>query len=205
MSFIHKEVEKILQKYTKDSYYEDLKKAKELFISKTGKIDEEADEYESRMNSFNDWYLFNYRKEDGTRIIEDYLQSENIEEDLKEAFIKVNYSLFHFAKINFRKQIVIKDVLHSDKITLKLEESHLGLVEDDLFVGRSIHYKDEFFLLDGLCTIPREVMSVLKKESKKIRKLNNEEEEEVFLLNLERLKTRSLQYGHIDSSKIFTF
>jgi hypothetical protein len=64
---------------------------------------------------------------------------------------------------------------------------------------------EDHYLLNGLCTLPREVLSSLKKESKKIRKLNNVEEEEVFLLNLERLKTRSIQYGHIESSKIFTF
>ena len=63
MTDITKVVEDILQIYTKNAFYEDLKKARDLYITKTGKIDEETDEYESRMNSFNDWYLFNYQRE----------------------------------------------------------------------------------------------------------------------------------------------
>ncbi|MAX68011.1 MAG: hypothetical protein CME66_13835 [Halobacteriovoraceae bacterium] len=202
---IDKEIEKILNIYTTDKFYEDLKQAKEIFMAKTGKIDEEAYEYESRMNSFNDWYLFNYRKPDGTTIIDHYIANNNISEKLKEALLSTTYSLLHFSKINFRKQIVIKDVLHSLKYFLSRETVNLGLVEDDVFVGRILVYDDRPHLLNGICTLPREILSALKKESKKIRKLNNSEEEEVFLLNLERLKTRSIQYGHIDSSKIFTF
>ena len=205
MSEVHLKIEKVLQNYTQDEFYDDLKAAKESFIKKTGRIDEEAEEYEGRMNSFNDWYLFNYRRENGEKIIDHFLETQQLEDNFKAALDTVKYSLFHFAKINFRKQVVIKDVLHGDKFTNKREENNLGLVEDDLFVGRTIEYNGEIYILDGLCTIPREVLSILKKESKKIRKLNNVEEEEVFLLNLERLKTKSLQYGHIDSSKIFTF
>ena len=205
MKQVQEHIDLILQVYTKDKHYEDLKNAKEAYIKKTGKIDEETDEYESRMNSFNDWYIFNYKRENGTTIIEDYIKNHDVAEDLGQAFLNTNYSLYHFSKINFRKQVVIKDILHSEKFVLGKDNDHLALVEDDLFVGRSVCLNEEHYLLNGLCTLPREVLSSLKKESKKIRKLNNPEEEEVFLLNLERLKTRSIQYGHIESSKIFSF
>jgi len=157
------------------------------------------------MNSFNDWYIFNYKREDGSTIIGDYVQNHDVEDNLGQALLNTKYSLYHFSKINFRKQVVIKDVLYSVKFVLSKDNDHLALVEDDLFVGRSVCIGEDHYLLNGLCTLPREVLSSLKKESKKIRKLNNVEEEEVFLLNLERLKTRSIQYGHIESSKIFTF
>ena len=113
--------------------------------------------------------------------------------------------MFLFKKINFRKQIIINDILHSDKFVLSKENGTLPLVEDDLFLGRAVNYNDQWFLLNGIVTLPREVFSVLKKESKKVRKLNNSVEELGFLLNLERLKNRSIQYGHVDSSKIFNF
>ncbi|MFT6632338.1 MAG: putative nucleic acid-binding protein [Bacteriovoracaceae bacterium] len=205
MKLIQDHIDLILQVYTKDKHYEDLKNAKEAYIKRTGKIDEETDEYESRMNSFNDWYIFNYKREDGSTIIGDYVQNHDVEDNLGQALLNTKYSLYHFSKINFRKQVVIKDVLYSVKFVLSKDNDHLALVEDDLFVGRSVCIGEDHYLLNGLCTLPREVLSSLKKESKKIRKLNNVEEEEVFLLNLERLKTRSIQYGHIESSKIFTF
>lgn len=205
MKLIQDHIDLILQVYTKDKHYEDLKNAKEAYIKRTGKIDEETDEYESRMNSFNDWYIFNYKREDGSTIIGDYVQNHEVNDELGQALLNTKYSLYHFSKINFRKQVVIKDVLYSVKFVLSKDNDHLALVEDDLFVGRSVSIGEDHYLLNGLCTLPREVLSSLKKESKKIKKLNNVEEEEVFLLNLERLKTRSIQYGHIESSKIFTF
>ena len=157
------------------------------------------------MNSFNDWFVFNHRLDNGQRIIENYLEKNKLDDDLKSSLLNTNYSLFLFSKINFRKQVIIEDVLHSNKFSLAKDNGILALVESDVFVGRVVTYKEENYLLNGLCTIPREVYSVLKKESKKIRKLNDSNEEEAFLLNLERLKSRSIQYGHIESNKIFSF
>lgn len=205
MNIIQAEVDKILETYSEGFRYEEIKKAMDIFIIKTGKMDEESEEYEARMNSFNDWFVFNYRKEDGSRIIENHFKKNNDNEEMKAALLSTKYSLFLFHKINFRKQVIIKDVLHSEKFTLATDNGILALVENDLFLGRFVTYKEKNYLLNGICTLPREVLSPLKKESKKIRKLNNQFEEESFLLNLERLKAKSIQYGHIESHKIFTF
>lgn len=203
MNLIQEEFDKILATYTSDSFYEELKEAKEQFINKTGRIDEESEEYESRMNSFNHWYIFDYVRADGKTLIQNY--QEKHPSGLIESMQTVNYSLFLFQKINFRRQIVIKDILHSNKFILSKENGTLPLVEDDLFLGRTVKHEEENYLLNGIVTLPREVYSALKKESKKIRKLNNSSEELGFLMNLERLKNRSIQYGHIDSNKIFNF
>lgn len=205
MNPVQNEFDHILQSFTQEKFYEELKLAKEQFISKTGRIDEESEEYESRMNSFNHWYVFDYVREGGGTFIEKYLKENKEESEIKNSIANVKYSLYLFSKINFRKQIIIKDVLHSEKHILAKEHGPLPLVEDDLFLARSAEYQGEFYLLNGVVLLPREVYSVLKKESRKVRKLNNSTEELGFLLNLERLKNRSIQYGHIDSSKIFSF
>lgn len=203
MNIVQDEFDKILSVYTSDQYYDELKAAKDSFITRTGKIDEESEEYESRMNSFNHWYIFDYEREDGSHFIDKYLEKNS--NDLALSLKNINYSLFLFKKINFRKQIIINDILHSEKFILAKDNGTLPLVEDDLFLGRAVNYNEQWYLLNGIVTLPREVYSVLKKESKKVRKLNNSVEELGFLLNLERLKNRSLQYGHVDSSKIFNF
>lgn len=205
MNFIDEHIEKILKVYTEGEYYELLKSAKDVYVDLTGKMDEDTSEYESRMNTFNDWFIFNFRREDTRRVVDDYIQDHNIESELAKSFHNTNYSLFHFVKINFRKQIVLKDILHNEKFVLNIEECNLALLEDDVFVGRIISHDDKNFLLKGVCTMPRETFSILKKESKKIRKLNSLEEEESFLLTLEKLKTKSLHYGHLNSEKIFVF
>ena len=205
MNVIERHIEKILVEYTQGEHYELLKKAKELFTELTGKLDEESDEYELRMNSFNDWFIFNFRRENDRRIIDDYIFEHKIDDELAKAFHNVNHSLFTYAKMNLKKQIVLKDLLHDKKFALGKDVKHFGMVQDDLFVGRIVQYQGENYLLKGMCPLPGNVLGNLKKQSKKIRKLNSWEEEEKFLLELERLKTKSLNYGHIDANKIFTF
>ncbi|MEX0797938.1 MAG: hypothetical protein WEB87_00165 [Bacteriovoracaceae bacterium] len=205
MNTIEMHIDKILENYTQGEKYELLKIAKERYVALTGKLDEETDEYELRMNSFNDWYIFNFRRENGRRIIDDYIYDFKTEDELARAFHNVNHSLFTYSKTNFKKQIVLKDILRDKKIALSKELKYFGMVQDDLFVGRIINYKDENFLLKGMCPLPGNILSTVKKQAKKIRKLNSLEAEEDFLLKLERLKTRSLQYGHIDANKIFIF
>lgn len=205
MNEIEQHIEKILQEYTQGENYELLKKAKELYIDLTGKLDEETDEYELRMNSFNDWYIFNYRRENDRRIIDDYIFDHKIDDELAKAFHNINHSLFTYSKMNFKKQIILKDLLHNKKLALGKGVNHFGMVQDDLFVGRVVTYKGENFLLKGMCPLPGNTLGNLKKQSKKIRKMNSREAEESFLLDLERLKTKSLQYGHIDATKIFVF
>lgn len=205
MNVIESHIDKILSEYTQGERYELLKKAKEIYTELTGKLDEESDEYELRMNSFNDWYIFNYRRENGRRIIDDYIFEHKIDDELAKSFHNVNHSLFSFAKTNMRGRIVLKDLLRGKKLLLGKDIRNFGLVQDDLFVGRVIEYQDENHLLRGVCPLPGNVLGALKKQAKKIRKLNSSEEEEKFLLELERLKTKSLNYGHIDASKIFVF
>ena len=56
-----------------------------------------------------------------------------------------------------------------------------------------------------MCVLPRDVLSNVKKEAKRIRKLTSDTEEESFLLKLEALKTKSLNYTHVAANQIFKF
>jgi hypothetical protein len=205
MNLIDQHIDKVLGIYTKGDYYDLLKKAKDIYIKLTGKLDEDDQEYESRMNTFNDWFIFNFRRDDARRVIDDYIQDHAIDAELARSFHNTNYSLFHFVKINFRKQIVLKDILHDEKFVLNKEDCSLALLEDDLFVGRIVSHQNKNYLLKGVCTLPREILSSLKKQAKKVRNFNSVNEEEKFLLTLEKLKIKSINYAHITSEQIFVF
>lgn len=202
---VNEHLEKVLSLYTQGDHFENLKVAKEKYFSITGKFDEDKDEFEARMNCFNDWYIFQYRTENSSKVIEDYISNHQLESELSQSFLNVNHSLFEFSKISFRKQIVLKDILHDEKIVLVKDHPSISLMEGDVFTGRVIKYKDGYYLLKGICTLPEGVKSLLKKESKKVRKLNSFEAELNFLLQLEQLKTKSTHYSHIDPAKIFIF
>lgn len=205
LDVVHNHLDKVLNLYTQGQFFEDLKQAKDTYFSLTGKFDEDKEEFESRMNCFNDWYIFQYRHHDGSKVIEDYIRNNELDEELSQSLLNVNHSLFEFSKINFRKQIVLKDVLHDEKVTLVKNHPNISLVEGDVFTGRVIKYKGDHYLLRGVCILPQGVKSILKKQSKKVRKTNSFDEELKFLLQLESLKTKAMHYSHIDPAKIFIF
>src|SRR5690606_31915505 len=104
MLSIESTIEEMLTKYSQGEYYDELLKAKTLYTELTGKLNDDDDEYESRMNLFNDWYLFNYRLQDGKRLVDDYIANHDFEEEFAKALLNVNYSLFQFKKTNFKKE-----------------------------------------------------------------------------------------------------
>lgn len=205
LDILKEHLDRVLVTYTQGEYFDELKEAKEKYFTLTGKLDEDRIEFEARMNCFNDWYMFQYRKKDGLKVIEDYIRKTDLDGDISQAFLNVNHSLFEYSKVNFKKQIILKDVLHDEKIALVKNHQNIGLVEGDFFISRVIKYKDEYYLLKGVCTLPTTVKSILKKQSKKVRSLNSFEEELNYLLALENLKTKSMNYSHIDPTKIFVF
>jgi hypothetical protein len=205
LDIVHEHLDKVLSLYTQGSHFDDLKEAKEKYFSITGKLDEDKDEFESRMNCFNDWYIFQYRHKDGSKVIEDYIRTNQLDVELSQALLNINHSLFEFSKINFRKQVVLHDILHDEKIVLVKNHPTISLMEGDVFTGRVIKYKGDYYLLRGVCILPQGVKSILKKQSKKVRKLNSFEEELNYLLQLECLKTKAMHYSHIDPAKIFIF
>lgn len=205
LDIVNDHLDKVLGHYTQGQFFTDLKEAKDTYFSLTGKLDEDKDEFESRMNSFNDWYIFQYRQKDGSKVIEEYIRNNQLDEEISQSLLNVNHSLFEFTKTSFRKQIVLKDILHDEKIVLKKDHPTISLMEGDVFTGRVIKYKGEYYLLKGVCTLPQGVKPILKKQSKKVRKMNSFEEELKFLLHLESLKTKAMHYAHIDPAKIFIF
>ncbi|MFZ4713913.1 MAG: hypothetical protein ACOYL6_09390 [Bacteriovoracaceae bacterium] len=199
-------LDRILVEYTRGHHLESLIEAKKEYFELTGTLTEEDDEYESRMNAFNDWYLFQYLSKRKTKtVVKDFLEKSQIEDNIAKSLLSVNHSLFEFKKINFFKKVVLEDVLHGTNVILPKDGLTIGIVKGDMFTGRLLTYNNQHYLLKGVCIYPESVKNILRKESKKVRKLKDPGQEHNFLLKLEQLKTKSLRYGHIDMTKIFVF
>ncbi|MBF0361815.1 MAG: hypothetical protein HQK49_12430 [Oligoflexia bacterium] len=194
-----------IKEYSEGLLYNTLLMAKNEYFALTGIVHEESDEYEPRMNSFNDWFLFHYSpQKNGITVIQEYLAKNDLSEDIILAFASLNYSLMEFKKTNLKKQTVLKDILHDKNIIIN--ETSVGLVEKDLFIGRIITYKEKNYLLKGICILPADTKTACSKEAKKIRKLKSTQDEYYFLLGVESLKTKWIHYGrHIEAKKIFIF
>lgn len=203
---IEQHLEKAREEYTSGVHYETLVEARQEYFQLTGQVNEEDDDYEARMNGFNDWYLLQYISRRGTRtVIKDYLSNNTIEDTISKSLLGLNHSIFEYSGSNFSNKLVLKDLLHDTKIKLPVSHPQLGLIKSDLFIGRVITYEDEDYLLNGICTLPKQVKSIITKECKRVRKLKDPSREIEFLLILENLKTKWRRYGHIDVTKIFVF
>ena len=79
------------------------------------------------------------------------------------------------------------------------------LIKDDIFIARTIEFEGSVYLLNDISVLPQDVRSILVKESKKVRKLQDKSRDLQFLMAVEKLKTKWRRYGHIDPKKIFQF
>ncbi|MGB0455186.1 MAG: hypothetical protein ACPGJV_15875 [Bacteriovoracaceae bacterium] len=203
---IQKHLDSALLEYSKEENLESLLEAKKIYFDATGIANEDDDDFESRMSIFNDWYLLQFQSSKLTRtIINDYFSKREEEQRIQKALSEVNYSIFEYTGKSFKKQIVLKDILHKDKITLMKDHSELALLKGEYFVGRVLSYEESSFLLSGVCVVPKEVIGIIKKEAKKVRKLEDTQEEHDFLLQIEYFTNKWKRYNHIAPERIFEF
>lgn len=199
--------EAILTKYSEGEYLETLLKAKADYIALTGMIDEEAEDYEGRMKSFNDWYLTSYKLPSHNRTpLEHYLFTHtDLDQELVKAIESITYSIFLYKKVTWSKQIVLKDLISKNKTSLYKEHSPLNIVKKEYFIGRLAVYKEQPFILEGIVLLPEKCIPILKGHYKRIRKNGDIEERQKFLLKTEALNNKWKQYGHVEPKKIFIY
>lgn len=199
-------LELALKEYGAGQMYETLKDARSVYFNLTGEVYEEDDDYESRMNAFNEWFLSEFKVNDLKSPIQIYLEKfSEVEFEVKESLENINYSLFEYKGANLFGEDVLEDVLHARKIKLPKDSLETGLLKGDLFIGRTVQYIKETRLLDGMCFLPREAYKIVKKQARKVRKLEDENAEKDFLILTEALKTKCKRYNHVDIKRIFVY
>ena len=182
------------------AFYDNLVEARTVYFGKTGKIHDDDDDDENRMSNFNNWYLFQYGN-----VLKNFVNAHSDKLELNTALNNANFSIFEYSGPGLRKRIILKDILHDKKITLSKNHSPPGLIKNDIFIGRHLEFQENLFLLSGVCVLPPEVKSILKKEAKRVRKLESISEEEAFLLKIESYNTKWKRFKHVQPKKIFIF
>lgn len=201
----HSHLEKILSTYSEGEYYDKVVEAKKRYFELTGLSNEEDDDFETRMRCFNDWFILRYPLANGTTALEDYLEKNEVSEECQNVLRSFRYSIFEFTGKNLSGKLVIKDIFLNEKLIFTTNSSKIPVFKSDFFIGRVLRFENDFLLMNGICLLPKEGKSMIKKQIKKVKKLDDPEIEEAFLLEVEKLKTKWKRFGHVDPSKIFTF
>ena len=204
MEKLQEAFESAIETYSSSNFLDSIKKAKEEYFELAGKILEDDEDYESRMNGFTYWYL-TQRDADEKLLIEEFLRSKEIEDEIAQAILNLNHSLFEYRGKGITGKHKFKDILHNVSFSIASKKFDHSIIKGDLFVARSVELQSEIYLLDDVSLLPKEVKSILVKECKKVRKLNDRTRDLEFLMEVERLKTKWRRYGHVDPKKIFAF
>lgn len=176
--------------------------AQRIYQDLTGLIDQDSEDYEFRMHCFYEWLLFHYQSHNDQPAL---IVQRATDTELASAFEKVNYGVFEYLGLNFSKQVVFKDLLHNKKIFLAKDHRPMEMIKGDIFIGRSLVYLQQDYLLYGILLLPLEIKRKLVRELKKVRKLTNGKDVENFLLLLEQLRNRWHHYPHVEANRFFDF
>lgn len=202
-------LERIILHYTSGKYENEVLEAKlEFFEKMIPTTDENSELYELRMSQFLDWFLFTRKlKSKNVTPIQAAVQQHELavtptERPLYDNLLNVYHSLFEFLKAK-GSDVYIYDLFTKKKIIIKNSHVTAGFNKDYFFDARLIPYNESFIFTRGFCFHPEEVKKYITSEAKKLKK-STQDEREMFMMKLNRMRAKVDQYKHIGANHIYT-
>lgn len=201
-------LDRILETYSQGSRYHEVRKAKEEFFQRAGKVAEGSEMFEHQMQAFIDWYLFD-RTLEGVDLcpvkmfVFEFDQKLPPEEaEIYREITKSVHSLYEFLKIK-GNDVYLKDMVSGEKYVVEESEITKGFTKGDIFEGRLIRFQNRYVFGGSFIFHPQEVRSFIKKQIKAVRYLDAHQRLKL-LHRLSVMKLKTEQYSHIDVKFIYT-
>jgi len=197
--------------FTSNKYQKEVLEAKAEYFSDVGIDDKENQRYEQWMNLFFEWFLFS-RPLNGLSLppaqfaleIDEFQQIMDGNLELYRKLSNSHHSLFRFVKIKkdgsyfvnllTGKKVLVKGSVFAETLP-KGAICDLRLVELD---------SKDLYCTKGFCAHPLDSEKFIKKQIKEYKKKSSKEIESL-LLSLVRMFFKLEQYGHLESSQVYTF
>lgn len=195
--------------FTNERFKNEVTVAKKEFFDEAGVMDEENHAFEMRMTQFLEWYLFTRPLSDVKLTPAQYaLQLEEFEmkSDERPRFENLaatRHGLFEFLKIR-GADIHIRDLFLDKKIVIKNSPISIGFNRDEVFDARLIPEGEDFHFAKAFCFHPAEATKYVLGEVKKMRKVEDRDAEEAFMLKLLKMRYRYEQYRHLKLELVYT-
>ena len=171
---ISDDINQLIEEITCNYPQEDIFEAKKEFQKISGEIFEDDKSYESRMGCFLEWYTFDRLGLDSNQTpIQDYLQNTDPsllpdKWNLAEAVSRSIHGLFLAQKIK-KDHVIALDIFDNKKYQVLENHGSILFNVDDIFEGRIISYKDQFYFTDHFCYHPKPTAGFIKSRVKDLK------------------------------------
>lgn len=202
--------EALLEYAGQSSLHEELTRAREDYIDRTGPLFESDPSFEHRLTSFLEWFLLDrtLTSNPTTKPVDLYL-SESTPDVLQEQGESIKaLAQSRIELMEFRRwkdgQGRFKDLIRKGRWVLDMPEIPLGLESGDVVAGRVVGSRESAYLLESLTLFPKGARKLITKAAKPYRASTLGVTEQVdFIHRLTFLANRGERYGHVDSREIF--
>ena len=200
---LHQYIDNIISSYSSEF----LSDAQKEYFKLTGSVNEDDDDYESKMNLFHDWYVLNFIPLDtGKKILSSYIDSSSINNEVGKAINStVNYSLFKYNGLKSQGRNLVLDLINKEKYQFLSDIEFPAIVKGDIFVGRSISLNQQNILFKGVCILPKEISSTLLEKIINKLKMSEGRDRISSLLRLEFFTFKFARYKHLSAEQVFKY
>jgi len=166
-------IDLLIQTITQDQDSSKIVEAKRDYQKLAGEIYEDDKSYEARMGLFLEWYIFDRKGPGNGETPFEMLIAQNRDglllNKLKnvENFADNIHGLFVVKKIR-DNEVVALNLLDDKKYSVKEKEGNFLFHKNDLFEGRIISIKGDYYFSGNFCFHPKETEKFIKSEAKKI-------------------------------------
>ncbi len=184
-------LDKVVGRVTVSNFQVEIQKAREHYTNLAGKPSEELSSFESRMNSFIEWFLFDYTHSTLNKqlidfLIEDCDQEFNNEEERKLLHaLRENMHAVYITKKIKNGIAKVQDVVSRKKYDVDQSRNPLTSGVDEIFETRVVETADGYFFTNTFCYHPPEALKFIKNTLKAYEPQSEEYNE--FLLKLAKM------------------
>lgn len=204
-----KYLDPVIEMFTTGEHYKEVFQAKQEYFERAGVVYEDDNEFENRMCTFMDWYIFDrelptidlppiksyFRKN------KDAFSSEEL--NIYKDFCNTVHSIFYLRKVS-GGTIYVKDLFSKKNYEVKDNEINMGFVKGDIFEARLIPFRGVYEFSKGFCFHPVEMEKFILGEIKKVR-YQDRSRQTKLILQLAAMKLKHMRYQHISIKHIYTF
>lgn len=169
---IRENINKLIEEITRNHPQEDIFEAKKDFQKISGEIFEDDKSFESRMGSFLEWYTFDRICPGSTSTpLEQYLENHSTHSEYKELAEAISqgiHGLFVAKKIK-NDCVIVVDVMDDEKYQVQENQGSIFFNSDDLFEGRLIPHKGQYYFTDHFCYHPKPTVGFILSKIKNLK------------------------------------